>query len=63
MECPYCHAMLTEITVVHNYSIDFSKEQGKWVKQLGEATYSCSNCESIMSTHDIEDVLIQVDEL
>jgi len=63
MKCPYCGAELTEIVVVDNYTIDYSEEQGKWVKQIGEATYSCGNCEVILRTDDIEDILRQVDEL
>lgn len=63
MECPHCGAELTEITVIHNYSIVYDKEQGKWVKQVGEVIYSCGDCEVILDIHNIEDILKQVDEL
>ena len=61
--CADCVAELTEILGSHNYSISYDKEQKKWVKEVGEATYVCGNCYNELNTCEIEDILRQVDEL
>lgn len=63
MECPSCGAEVTEILARHEYTISYSEEQGKWVKDVGEAGYSCGNCLGNLEPRDIEDILRQVDEL
>ncbi len=63
MQCPYCGAELTEILACYNYAIEYSEEQERWVKSIGSVVYSCSNCTDELDTHQIEDVLRQVDEL
>ena len=61
MQCTNCGAELTEILATHNYTIE---EHGEgWVKQVGEVTYSCTNCEGIIVVNEIQDILKQVDEL
>jgi len=66
MDLPTCHscgATITEIVAVHSYTIEYSEEQEAWVKTIGEAIYSCSNCEAVQDTDDIAEILRQVDEL
>ena len=63
MECTSCGAEVTEILARHTYTISHSEEQGKWVKDCGDVTYSCGTCLEELDSRDIEDVLRQVDEL
>ena len=63
MTCGSCGAVLSEIMVTHNYTIEYSEEQEAWVKTVGEAFYSCGNCEVVLDTNDLTDILRQVDEL
>lgn len=63
LQCPSCGAILTEILVHHNYTIEYSEEQEKWVKSDGDASYLCVNCMEELDIGDIEDILRQVDEL
>ena len=61
--CYSCGAIITELAVTHNYTIEYSEEQEKWIKTAGEAIYSCGNCGVIQDTDDIAEILKQVDEL
>ena len=63
VKCPGCDAVVPKILVCHEYSIDYSEEQKRWVKQVGWVTYSCANCEVELNIFSIEDILKQVDEL
>jgi len=63
VECPSCGGEPTTILATHSYSIEYSKEQGKWVKRNDYVVYACGICLEELDTHDIEDVLRQVDEL
>ena len=62
-ECSSCGGEPTQIYASHNYSIEYDEEQGKWVKEVGEAVYVCGLCLQELDTRDIEDILRQVDEL
>lgn len=62
-ECPSCGAVLTRILASCRYTIEHSEEQCSWVKDEGSTTYVCGNCMEELNTHDIEDILRQVDEL
>lgn len=61
--CLSCGAVLTEILASHDYSIEHSDEQDKWIKNTGDVTYLCANCQEELDIHDIEGILHQVDEL
>ena len=61
MECPSCGVEIATVLAQHSYSIKWNEEQ--WVKSVGEVEYRCSNCLEELDTHDIEDILRQVDEL
>jgi len=63
VECPSCGKELTRILSDHRYDIRYDEEQGKWVKEIGEGIYVCGLCLEELDTHDIEDILRQVDEL
>ncbi len=63
MECPHCERELLLILSEHGYNIKYDKEQGKWIKRDDSVEYRCSNCLEELDTHDIEDILRQVDEL
>ena len=63
MQCPCCNAELTEIIAIHTYTLDYSEEQEKWVKQTGDVNYRCGNCEDDLDIHDIMDALRQTDEM
>ncbi len=63
VKCSGCGAEVTEILANHHYTVEYSEEQEKWVKNIGDVTYGCGNCLEEFDTHDIEDVLRQVDEL
>ncbi len=63
MQCPVCGAELTEILIVHHYSLDYSEEQEKWVKNDNGAYYNCGNCLEELEFSAIEDILKQVGEL
>jgi len=63
VECVSCGGEPTEILANHNYSIRYDEEQSKWVKETGEVVYVCGLCLQELDTHDIEDILKQVDEL
>jgi len=63
MICTECGAVDPEIMATHNYTIEYSEEDNKWVKTEGDAIYSCSNCEVILGIDEIADILRQVDEL
>ena len=63
VECPSCGGEPTRIQASHNYSIEYDEEQGIWVKMVGEPVYVCGLCLEELDTHDIEDILKQVDEL
>lgn len=61
-KCPYCDDPLT-ILARHDYQIGYDEEQHKWVKDVGEVQYVCNNCYEVLDTHDLEDILKQVDEV
>ena len=63
MQCPNCNGELAEILVTHEYAIDYSTEQEKWVKGVGWVTHTCSICGIELNISDIKDVLKEVDEL
>ena len=63
MNCPQCERELKTVLALHRYNIKYDEEQKKWIKSCGEAEYACSMCLERLDTHDIEDILRQVDEL
>ncbi len=63
MQCPNCGAENPEISACHTYIIEYSTEQEKWVKGIGGAEYTCTNCSEELSGDELDDVLRQVDEL
>jgi len=63
VECSYCGANVTEILATHTYTISYDEDQEKWVRGCGDVVYVCGNCMDELDSHDIEDVLRQVDEL
>ncbi len=62
-KCPDCGKENPGINASHHYSIDYSEEQGKYVKGEGQVRYSCAECNTELDITDIEDALTQVDEL
>ena len=63
MECPNCGAENPEIIADHRYLIAYNEEQGKYLKDDGEVTYSCNQCSELLGIADIQDALREVDEL
>ncbi len=63
MQCPSCKAENPEILARHNYTISYSEDQTKWVKNTGYVFYNCRNCEGPLELDEIEEALKQVDEL
>ncbi len=63
VECPSCGGEPIVILATHNYTIEYSKEQSKWVKRNDYVIYACGICLEDIGIHGIEDILKQVDEL
>jgi len=63
MNCPNCGNELTEIFANHDYTIVLDTETQSWVKHDVNVDYVCGWCKEVLSVHDIEDILKQVDEL
>jgi len=62
--CSTCGATVNEIGAAHSYLIEYSNEQEKWVKSIGDVIYSCPNCgEELNTIEELQEILKQVDEL
>jgi len=63
VECQSCGGEPVVILATHSYTIEYSKEQNKWVKCNDYVIYACGICLEDIDARDIEDTLMQVDEL
>ena len=63
MICPNCEKELETISASHHYTLTFSSEQDKWVKDDGTAFYSCELCYAELGRIDIVDALVDTGEL
>ena len=62
-DCSECGAAQPEIIATHEYLIEYSEEQQRWIKSTGIVVYRCCNCDAELNTHKIADILKQVGEL